>query len=198
MVVQHYHCCTFLYNVNNSGTASFSLSAKLFPCIVVQLSWEGYRTLNHLKTHTGTVVLQLRVLGLWLHLNNSCTWLTTAFTHLVITSWCSGFVDQLDFGFHRNSTGHDTLREDYLSQTYQKILDTTNSRGVSLHIACTSKSILTQSIINELLNTPPSFIGICIVPNSENLKDTNRGNYDMAKQEDYVLFWNHSLMISSP
>lgn len=45
--ISHYGCSTlsllFLYNVNNSGTASFTLSAKLFPCIVVQLSWETYR-----------------------------------------------------------------------------------------------------------------------------------------------------------
>ena len=75
-------------------------------------------TLNRL---TDTEMLQLLVFRLWLCLQQlllliptKSNWPTTTFIFLFIT-WYSGFVQQSDFGLHRNSTKRDTFKEDHLS-----------------------------------------------------------------------------------
>ena len=49
--------------------------------------------------------------------------LTTSLTHLFITSWYTRFASPLDFGSQRNITRRESLKEDHISQTQQKILD---------------------------------------------------------------------------
>ena len=56
--------------------------------------------------------------------------------------------EKLDFGFHRNSTRRDTLKEDHLAKTYQKHTRPPRgwSRGTTLNAAPTSKFMMMMMI----------------------------------------------------